>query len=97
MRIEVQYTGTFSTSDVLVGPYKIEVEKEGFRTFHMAGVELTVPQVLTVSATLQAGATSESVEVRADRLPDIDLETTQISNLVNQRQMQQIPLITRDP
>jgi hypothetical protein len=40
---------------------------------------------------------TEEVQVRADELPPVDLETAQVSNLVNQTQMQALPLITRDP
>src|SRR5205823_762829 len=35
--------------------------------------------------------------VQGDELPPIDLETAQVSNLVDTRQMQDLPLITRDP
>ncbi len=90
-------TGAYFVADLPVGAYEVTITKGGFRTFRLSTVELTVAQALTVNATLQPGAASESVEVEADQLPDVDLETSQISNLVNERQMQDLPLITRDP
>jgi len=60
-------------------------------------VELTVAQSLTVDPKLSPGAASEELTVRADRMQDVDLETSQISNLVDQREMASLPLITRNP
>jgi len=90
-------TGTYSIPNLAVGVYEISVKKEGFRVFHVPTIELTVGQALTINAKLEAGATSEEVTVRADQVQEVDLETSQISNLVDQRQMQSLPLITRNP
>src|SRR5580658_8538584 len=89
--------GTYTVTDLPVGPYEVTVEKEGFKLFHLPNIELTVAQSLTVDAKLSAGAASEEVTVRADQVQDVDLETSQISNLVDQRQMESLPLITRNP
>ncbi len=49
---------------------------------------LTVAETLSVNVQLEPGAVSEEVQVRADQIPDIDLETSQVSNLVDQARMQ---------
>jgi outer membrane receptor protein involved in Fe transport len=90
-------TGAYSIPDLPVGPYEITVRKDGFKVFHQPGIELTVAQAFTVDPKLIAGAASEEVTVRADKAQDIDLETSQISNLVDQQQMESLPLITRNP
>lgn len=90
-------SGAFSITQLDVGTYEITVKKDGFKSFHVPAIELTVAQAMTVNAKLMAGAVSESVEVRADQAQAIDLETSQLSNLVDSRQMQDLPLITRDP
>jgi hypothetical protein len=46
---------------------------------------------------LEPGAVTEEVQVRADQIPDVDLETSQVSNLVDERAIKDLPLITRDP
>ncbi|HTA50686.1 MAG TPA: carboxypeptidase-like regulatory domain-containing protein, partial [Verrucomicrobiae bacterium] len=89
--------GTYSVTELPVGLYEVTVKKEGFKVFHLPSIELTVAQSLTVDAKLAAGATSEEVTVRADQVQDVDLETSQISNLVDERQMESLPLITRNP
>jgi len=90
-------TGAYALTNLPVGPYEITVQKEGFKLFRQSTTELTVAQSLTVDPKLTPGAASEEVTVRADRMQDVDLETSQISNLVDQRQMESLPLITRNP
>ena len=63
-----------------------------FQTFHS-----TVAQVLSLNVQLEPGAVTEEVQVRADQIPDVDLETSQISNLVDERSIKDLPLITRNP
>ncbi len=89
--------GTFTVTELPVGPYEVTVKKEGFKVFRLPSIELTVAQSLTVDARLSTGAASEEVTVRADQVQDVDLETSQISNLVDERQMESLPLITRNP
>jgi len=90
-------TGAYSITNLEVGTYDITAKKEGFRTFHLPSVDLTVAHVSTIDAELVPGATSEEVTVRADSVAPIDFETSQVSNLVDQEQMKDLPLITRDP
>lgn len=90
-------TGTYSITNLVVGAYDVIAKKDGFKTFRLPKVELTVAQTSTIDAVLQPGATSEEVTVRADTVAPIDLETSQVSNLVDQQQMRDLPLITRDP
>ena len=89
--------GAYALTNLPVGVYEITVKEESFKTFHLASFELTVAQAATVNATLQPGAASEEVTVRADNAAPIDLESSQISNLVDQREMTSLPLITRNP
>ncbi len=90
-------TGAYSISNLAVGQYEITVKMASFKTFHASNVVLTVAETLSVNARLEPGAVSEEVQVRADQIPDIDLETSQVSNLVDQARMQNLPLVTRDP
>ncbi len=87
-------SGTYSLPNLPVGTYEVTVEKATFG-FHATDVEVTVAQTLTLN--VQLWIIKAHVEVRADQPVDIDLETAQLSNLVDQRKIQDLPLITRDP
>ena len=90
-------TGAYAVTNLAVGPYEIMVKKEGFKLFRLPNIQLTVAQSLTVDAKLTTGSVTEEVTVRGDLVRDVDLETSQISNLVDQREMVSLPLITRNP
>ncbi len=89
--------GNYSIVELPAGAYEITIKKEGFKAFHVAAVQLTVAQALTMNAKLETGAVSEEIQVTENEVPEVDLETAQISNLVDQRKMENLPLITRDP
>jgi len=90
-------TGMFSLPNLPVGRYEVNITQAGFKVYHLDGVELTVAQVLGIDANLEPGAVSEEVVVKASEVPPVDLETSQVSNLVDSRNILDLPLITRDP
>ncbi len=89
--------GGYSLPDLPAGSYEISVKKAGFRQFVVPAAPLTVAQVLTIDAKLEPGSVTEEVQVQANQIQDIDTESSQLSNLVDQKQMEDLPLITRDP
>ncbi len=89
--------GAYSIVQLPAGAYEVTIKKEGFKAFHVAAVQLTVAQALTLDAKLETGAVSEEIQVNGNEAPQVDLETAQISNLVDQQKMENLPLITRDP
>lgn len=90
-------SGIYSVPDLPAGNYRVEIRKQGFAAFRVAAIVLNVDQAQTINATLKPGGATETVDVNASDLPPVDLESSQISNLVEQRQMVSLPLITRNP
>jgi len=90
-------TGAYSIPDLVPGTYEVAIKKESFKVFKVSDLVVTVAQLSTVNARLEPGAVTEELQVRADQLPPVDLETPQISNLVDSREIKDLPLITRDP
>jgi hypothetical protein len=90
-------TGTYSIPNLTVGNYDITVEKQGFSNLQFSNIPLTVAQNLTLNGTLELGTVSQTVEVSATTVAAINLEDAQISNVVEQKKIVDLPLITRDP
>ena len=90
-------TGAYSIPSLPPGDYDVTVQMASFKTFHVSDLPLTVDQVLPLNVQLEPGAVTEEVQVRADQIPDVDLETSQVSNLVDERSIKELPLITRNP
>jgi len=89
--------GVYSVPNLPVGHYEITAKKESFKAYHLPDIELTVAQVLGVDITLEPGTVSEEVMVKASDVPPVDLETSQVSNIVDSQRMLDLPLLTRDP
>ena len=89
--------GLFWFTNVAPGPYSITVERDGFKAIHIEDLTLTVNQSFTFEAHLELGPVATSMEVKASELPPIDLDNAQISNLVDSKRIQELPLLTRDP
>lgn len=90
-------SGTYSIPNLPVGSYDVSIEKPGFSTLRFRNVELTVAQSLTLGGTLEVGSVTQSVEVAGPSVAPINLEDAQLSNIIDERRIADLPLITRDP
>jgi Carboxypeptidase regulatory-like domain len=73
-------SGTYSVPNLAVGRYRVEVKKQGFASFRVNDIVLTVDQAFTINPILKPGGSTEVVDVNATDLPPVDLESSQISN-----------------
>jgi hypothetical protein len=90
-------TGYFRITTLSPGNYEITIEKNGFRTIKYTAVVLTVGQALTIDGHLEVSTVSQTVEVSGQTVAAIELDNAQISNLVDEKRITELPLITRDP
>ncbi len=90
--------GLYVFPRVLQGTYRIIAELTGFRRAVVEGVIVEVRQAVTVDLVLELGDVSETVVVSARETQTIiNTTTAEISTVVNQRQIQTLPLQRRDP
>src|SRR5690348_10887152 len=90
-------TGAYRVVELQPGPYELTIEKSGFKTLHYGDVVLTVSQILTIDAKLEVTTQTTTIEVSGQSLPPIELDNASISNVVDERHITDLPLITRDP
>ncbi len=88
--------GSYTLPTLQPGTYTVTTAKEGFTTSVQNGLVLSVGQAATLNATLQVGAAGETVTVSASGTL-IDQTTAQLSNLVDERAIKELPLNGRDP
>ena len=89
--------GTYSLPNVAVGHYDVTVEKSGFSTLRFQDIQLTVAQSLTLNGNLTVGVVSQAIEVQGSTVPILNFADAQLSNIVDQKRIVDLPLITRDP
>jgi hypothetical protein len=87
--------GRFRLPSLRVGSYTISVELSGFRRVVRSGVTLQLGQTLDLAFELDVGGVAEAVTVTADA-PLLQGTTAEISDVVDNRQVVQIPLNGRN-
>ena len=79
-----------------LGTYRVEAELAGFKKYTQEGINLTAGMTATVSVTLEVGAVSETITVSADS-PVIEPAKMDLGRLMDEREIKNIPLISRNP
>jgi hypothetical protein len=87
-------TGTYRILQVVPGPYKVEVQKPGFKTKTTSQV-LQVDVPATLDLQLEVGQTTETVNVTAEAT-QLNTENATVGNPFNETQIDQLPLQTRN-
>jgi hypothetical protein len=90
-------SGDYRITSLVPGIYDVVVERTGFKTVEYSRVELTVGQVQNLSPTLVPSATPEAITVHGEGIAPIDLDDAQIGSMVKGEQIEDLPLILRDP
>ncbi len=88
--------GTYTLALLPIGEYRLSVEAAGFKKFEQTNIVLTTNQVAGINITLEVGAVSERVEVTTGA-PLINTQTTEVGQLIESRQIVELPLNGRNP
>jgi hypothetical protein len=93
--VVTQDSGIYVVTLLPVGRYEVSAELQGFKKVVRTNLELAVNDRLGVNFTLEPGAVAETVTVAA-AAPVVRTETSEISTLINARQVEQMPLNGRN-
>jgi len=86
--------GTFDVPNLPPGIYNVIVTKSGFRTFKQSSIKLEVAATFAVTATLEVGEMSATVEVTAEKL-QADTTTMQLGGELAGADLTDYPLLNR--
>jgi hypothetical protein len=89
--------GTYTVAQLPPGLYNISVAKDGFKRVDVNAVTLVVDQNFTLNIKLEVSSVAASVEVSAQSVAPVELQNATISNVIEEKQMTELPLILRDP
>jgi hypothetical protein len=84
-------TGGYVLTNLPLGPYRLEVALQGFKTYVQTGIVLQVDANPTINAVLEVGALEESITVEA-AAPLVDVRSAGISAVVSNEDILQLPL-----
>ena len=83
--------GVYLVPALPVGNYEVRAGKQGFKEEVREGIHLVVGQQATVDLTLQIGEVTQEVTVNSDA-PLVSVTTNDISGLVGEEQVKDLPL-----
>ena len=87
--------GGYVLPNLPIGPYLLEVTKEGFNKYVQSGIVLQVDTNPTVDVSLRIGSVSEQVTVEAGAL-QVETRTSSIGQVVDNQRIMEMPLNGRD-
>jgi hypothetical protein len=88
--------GSFVLPDLPIGPYRLDITKEGFAKYTQSGIVLQVDSNPAVDASLKVGSTSEQVTVEADAAM-VETHSTGVGTVIDNQRVVELPLNGRNP
>jgi Carboxypeptidase regulatory-like domain/TonB dependent receptor len=86
-------TGNYTLSSLPAGIYEITVNAAGFKKYVRPGITVQVAETSRVDATLEVGATTDTVTVNAEA-PLLKTESGELSHQIDYTEADAIPLFT---
>ena len=90
--VQTDAQGNYVAPSLPSGTYKISVAAAGFRNAVAANVVVSVAQTTRVDVTMELGKLEEILEVVGAAAPLVQSTTSDLGEVVNQRQVQTLPL-----
>ena len=87
-------TGAWVMPNLPIGPYRLDVSLQGFRTSVQTGIVLQVDANAVINTSLALGTLAETVTVEA-AAPLVDVRSAGIREVVEQKRIVDLPLQTR--
>ncbi len=83
--------GFFVLTQLPIGGYTIEAEREGFKKYVRPNLTLTTADTVALDLQLEIGATNETVTITAEA-PLLQTRTSDVSTLIESKTVQDLPL-----
>src|SRR5262249_15163804 len=84
-------TGTYQITALPIGTYTMTVQKEGFKSFKLDRVVLSVGETRTIDARLGVGPVTEEVQVVGES-EGLDRSSAEVGTVIDSEQIREIPV-----
>ena len=89
-------TGRYVFINVPSGTYDLTFSKPGFNLFKVTAQQVQVGQTLTINATLEVGATTTTIEVKATNLAELQTTSAAVGTALSGAALIALPNLGRD-
>ena len=84
--------GNYNSPPLILGTYRVQIEKAGFKTFVRTGVPLASGATYRLDAALDVGSATASVEVQAS-VVDINVSNPEVSSILSGKYYHDLPAV----
>ncbi|MGA7855925.1 MAG: TonB-dependent receptor, partial [Candidatus Acidiferrales bacterium] len=88
--------GFYSFDNIPPGVYKLHAEADGFAASEITDIHVEVGSSLVLDSTLPVKGQTQTVTVTAEAVGAVDTSTAGINQVINQRDLESLPLSGRD-
>jgi Carboxypeptidase regulatory-like domain len=89
--VDTSSAGNYTTPPLILGNYKVQVEKSGFKTFVSPSVVVDTG-TLRLDATLDVGQVSETVEVLATNV-EVNVSNPEVTQVLGEKYYRDLPIV----
>src|SRR5947207_8111062 len=93
--VQTDATGAYTISTVTPGAYRVEITREGFRTFVASDIRVNQNNVVRVDAQLAVGALTERIEVTTTTTAELQTERADVHAEITTKALQELPQANR--
>jgi hypothetical protein len=90
--VETSSAGNFTTTPLVLGSYRVQVEKSGFKVFVASGVLVTSGATVRLDATLDVGQVTETVEVKESNV-EVNVSNAEVSQVLGEKYYRDLPVV----
>lgn len=95
--VDTNASGFYSITNLAPAHYTLNFEKQGFSAVQIKDAVVTTSEVLNLNATFKVGSVQEVIEVNGAAVAPVETESTQLSTLISNKTITELPLLTRNP
>ncbi len=89
--VDTSSAGNFTTPPLILGNYKVQIEKPGFKIFEAAGV-VVASGTVRLDAALAVGQVTETVEVQASNV-EVNVSNPEVSQVLGEKYYKDLPVV----
>ncbi len=94
--VDTDQSGSYDFAQLLPGVYKLHAEATGFAASEITDIHVEIGSSLALDVTLPVKGQTQTVTVTADSTGVVDTSTAGINQVINQRDLENLPLSGRD-
>jgi len=88
-------SGNYAVTHLIPDAYKVEIESPGFKVYSVASVTVQADASVTLDATLQVGAVTQTVEVTGE-IPQLQTDRADVDVTFSQKYVVDLPILNRN-